>query len=149
DVTKDQLDGMLYDGKATYVDKNGQLRYADGSPVLDENGESVFYDKDKGFVTKDGKQAALSGKLTTADGKTITADGKVLDTATGSDVTKDQLDGMLYDGKATYVDKNGQLRYADGSPVLDENGESVFYDKDKGFVTKDGKQAVLSGKLTT
>ncbi|MEL0638806.1 hypothetical protein V6259_18910, partial [Marinomonas sp. TI.3.20] len=148
-ITKDQLDGMLYDGKATYVDKNGQLRYMDGSPVLDENGDSVFYDKDKGFINKDGKKSNLGSKLKTSDGKLITADGDVIATTSITPLSDEELKGLTYNGKDTYVDKNGQLRYADGSPVLDENGESVFYDKDKGFVTKDGKIAAVGDALRT
>ncbi|MEL0637572.1 hypothetical protein V6259_12460, partial [Marinomonas sp. TI.3.20] len=148
-LSKSQLDGMLYNGKETYVDDNGQLRYADGSPVLDENGESVFYDPNKGFINKDGKKANLGTNLTTADGKLITSNGTVVSSLQDKQVSQDDLAGMTYNGKTAYIDENGQLKYMDGSPVLDENGEAVFYDPKKGFLNAKGENSDLGGKLAT
>ena len=148
-ISKDQLNSMLYDGKETYVDENGQLRYMDGSPVLDENGNPIFWDEELGFVDADGSPSNLGDKLTTADGKPITADGDVINTTDATPISAEELDGLTYNGRETYIGEDGQLYYADGSPVLDENGEAIFYDPDKGFVNADGSFASVGDALKT
>lgn len=153
DLDKADFKGMTYDGNETYLDENGQLRYVGSdNPVLDENGEEIFFKEGVGFVNKAGKPSSLGDKLKTRNGSKVTSDAKVIENKSLAvrALADSDLEGMTYKGQATYVDENGQLRYVGSDkPVLDENGEEVFYKKGVGFVNKSGDLSKLDGNLKT
>lgn len=152
-LNKDDLTGLMHNGRKTYIDDNGQLRYVDNDqPVLDENNEEIFYKEGVGFVNGDGKASALGGKLTTEFGGIVTDGGDVIENAPLASrmINKNDLKDLSYNGRKTYVDKNGQLRYVDSDePVLDENNEEIFYKEGVGFVNKDGVASKLGNRLKT
>jgi flagellar basal body rod protein FlgG len=113
---------VYHDGKKVFTDATGALRYEDGSPVLNKDGESLKLGAD-GEI-RDAKGRVFT-ELTDKDGKLI-ADGISGFKASDNSLLLDADGNQVYhDGKKVFTDATGALRYEDGTPVLNKDGESL------------------------
>ncbi|MFT2111945.1 hypothetical protein [Marinomonas sp. 2405UD68-3] len=144
------LNNLQHNGRKTYIDDNNMLRYVDtNDPVYDENNEPVFYFKDKGFVTAEGKPSKLGNSLKTKNNEIVLADGQVLSLPSIGKITDKDLNTLKYNGKDVYLDDNNMLRFVGSDEaVLDENNQPIFYKEGIGFINADGALSSINENLT-
>lgn len=134
---------LFVDGKQVFADKDGVLRFADGSLALDKNGSKLTLGSDglirneKGYVTQD---------VLTQNGQSVTGEVGVVDLSELDAVLNSDGEAMFVDGKQVFADENGVLRFSDGSLALDDSGSKLTLGKDGVIRNQDGSisRAVLN-----
>lgn len=148
DVIKDEFGNDLTFSNGEVRKSNGEkvaLRTADGELVtgeittarvvealLDENGEPVYIDGKPVYVDKNGVVTDANGNIITGqDGKPMTFDGSSIVDSKGRKVTPTDSEGNMVQSPLSAASSLNK-------PLLDENGEQLYFNGKKAFVGKDG-----------
>ena len=131
-------ESMFVDGKQVFADKDGVLRFADGSLALDGNGSKLTLGKD-GIVRNE--LDLPTDAITNRNGKKWQGKVGTVDIDSMEPLFDENGESMFVDGKQVFADKNGVLRFADGSLALDENGSKLTLGKDGVVRDKNGKKS--------
>ena len=135
---------VMKDGKPLYVDRNGLVRHADGTPARDEKGGLLVFDAKSGKIV-DSKGKPVSG-ITDKDGNPVIGgiSAKSAKKSSSKALVDENGNPVMKDGKPLYVDRNGLVRHADGTPARDEKGGLLVFDAKSGKIV-DSKGKPVSG----
>ncbi|MBZ2164174.1 hypothetical protein [Alteromonas stellipolaris] len=133
---------VFVDGKRAFMRPDGSLVDESGNPITNKDGKAVFFDANKGLVTSDG-EIVTDVAMTNPAGQPISPK-----TVTTSTPLSANGKPVYVDGKRAFMQPDGSLIDEDGNPITNKDGQAVFFDKEKGLVTKDGA-AITDLKLST
>ncbi|MEG3765139.1 DUF3659 domain-containing protein, partial [Alteromonas sp. 14N.309.X.WAT.G.H12] len=127
-ITDGDGEPITIDGKAAFVDANGNVVDAQGNPFTDKNGNPLRVNE-KGEVVDGDGDAISDERLSTVSGKPVKKPLKV-----ESEIKQRQLmsaDGepVTVDGKLAYVDSKGNIRDANGNIMVGKDGNPLSLDK--------------------
>ena len=149
---------ILYNGKKVIAKDDGQLFDEKGNAIVDRNGKAVFVSASGRLVDKEGK-LLRDALITNGDGVLIGTEGTLVTntlqrlgesdlyaTKEGRVTDKDGK-AIKFNGQDVYMKEDGQLLYANGNPVADSDGNSVYLDSTGNIVDKRNnpiKESVLT-----
>ena len=123
---------VYVDGKRAFMQPDGSLVDESGNPITNKGGKAVYFDKKKGLVTSDGA-LVTDVEMTNAAGQQISPE-----TVTATIPLSANGEPVYVDGKRAFMQPDGSLVDESGNPITNKDGKAVYFDKDKGLVTKDG-----------
>jgi len=123
---------VFVDGKRAFMRPDGSLADESGQPIINEDGEVVFFDPEKGLVTQHGEPVSDIA-MTNSAGEQVSPE----DVSSSIPLSANEKP-VFVDGKRAFLQPDGSLVDESGNPITNKDGEIVFFDAEKGLVTKDG-----------
>ena len=130
-VTKDGVP-VTYNGEEVFKGADGRLYDADGNPILTPDGRAVYMDENGNLVDEDGN---LVDNMELMAGERPVKNGEL---TTRRAITAANGEKLLYNGQEVFMDASGRLVDDKGNPILTADGREVFLDENGNLVDKNG-----------
>jgi flagellar basal body rod protein FlgG len=146
-LTDAQGNPVLLDGKAAFIDEDGNVVNAQGEIVVGKDGLPLKLNS-KGEIVDSSGIKVDAERLTYVDGKLANKPLKSKNSISQDLLLDGDGNPVLVDGELAYVDNKGNIRKANGELILDEDGEPLKLNENNQVVGKDGKP-ISRERLTT
>ena len=138
-LTNSAGETVMVDGRPAFVDENGVITDAQGNALIGTNGKPLRL-SDNGEVVDSNGRRIRAERLKTTSGKAVTGQLHAVDKASRAILTDSQGNPVLIDGKAAFVDEDGNILDAQGEFMLGKNGTPLKLNKNGDVVDFDGTE---------